>query len=305
MLISGRILAVRSFPAVLIACLTACAGPSPQHLYVGNDTASGQILQFTLPITSTSTPAVTVATTAGTTNVTTLAVDANGNLATGDNAGHLAMFNFPITNSSTASMAFNNGSATNDGQLVFNNAGDLFAATVGAKVNLFTHPLSSSSTVSLGITNAGITGAIGAGLDSGQNLIVGNDGGSGSSNLLVFPSPYTGSPLTTAAVSGSYRKLTMSSSQLFVCTIVGGALGRVDVYNLPLTPSSAPAFAITNVNQPETVALDSNGNLYVGNEGDATVRVFTPPFSASSTPSVTLTVGPPSSFALFGIAIGK
>ncbi|MGD0280001.1 MAG: hypothetical protein ABSC11_11925, partial [Smithella sp.] len=95
----------------------------------------------------------------------------------------------------------------------------------------------------------------------------------------------------------------ISNSQLFVARVDGA--GGIDVYNLPLTSASAPLFTMTNVSIPEAVAFDSNGNLYVGNDGDATIRVFSPPFAATSTPSVTLTVGAPANFALFGIAIGK
>lgn len=299
-------LAVRLLPIVLIVCLTACAGNSntpatTAHLYVGNDNTPATILQFTLPITSTSTPTVTVAPTNGTANVTALAVDGAGDLATGDNAGHLAVFPAPITSTSTATSIFSNGTATNDGQLAFNANGDLFAATVSTKVNLFTHPLSSSSTPSSGITDASLTSAIGAALDSTGNLVVSN-AGAGGSTLTVFAPPYsTASFVTPVAAGTAYRKVALSSSQLFAAS-VAGTTGQIDVYNLPLTVTSTPVFSMTNVNTPEAVAFDSNGNLYVGNLGDATIRVFTPPFSATSTPSVTLTV---TGAAIFGIAIGK
>ena len=99
-----------------------------------------------------------------------------------------------------------------------------------------------------------------------------------------------------------YRKIALSSTQLFVAS-VAGAPGRVDVYTLPITAASVPAFSMTNVNTPEAMAMDSSGNLYVGNLTDATIRVFAPPFSASSTPTTTLTLT--GTFALFGIAVGK
>jgi hypothetical protein len=305
-----RLLVVRLVVVLAMVCLVACGGsgipvtpPTSQHLYVVNDNTPGQILQYTLPITNTSTATVTV-TNAATTNLVAVAVDANGNLATGDNAGHLAVFNAPITASTTAAATFNNGGGTNNGQLVYNVAGDLFAPTVGANVNLFTHPLTNASTPSQSITGGGTTSAIGAGLDVAANLVVANAGGAGS-NLAVFASPYTGAPtvVTPTVVGAAYRKLTFNSTQLFVCNVAGGT-GRVDVYNLPLTNASVLAFSMTNVNTPEGIALDSSGNLYVGNLSDATIRVFTPPFSAAQVPSVTLTATP-APFAIFGIAIGK
>lgn len=292
----------RLFAIVFIVCLSACGSSSnpsvqQQHLYVGNDNSGGHILQYTLPITAASTPAATFAAA----NVTCLAVDDAGNLAAGDYSGHLSIFSAPLTSASTASATFNNGSATNDGQLLFNGAGDLFAATDTIDINLFTPPFSSASTVSQTITGAGITGTIGAVLDASGNLIVSN-----GNNLAVFAPPFTAAPTLTPTVPGAfYRKIAISNSQLFVARVDGA--GGIDVYNLPLTSASAPLFTMTNVTipEPEAVAFDSSGNLYVGNAGDATIRVFSPPFAAASAPSVTLTVGAPANFAIFGIAIGK
>jgi hypothetical protein len=297
---------IRFLPVVLIVCLIGCGGNSttpvtPAHLYVGNDNAGATILQFTLPITSTSMPSVTVAATNGTSNLTALAVDASGNLATGDNAGHLAVFPAPITSTSTATSTFANGTAANDGQLAFNANNDLFATTTSTKVNFFTHPFSSSTTPSLGITDASLTSAVGAALDSSGNLVVSN-AGAGGGTLTVFAPPYSSASFVTPVAAGTaYRKVALSTSQLVVASAAPGT-GRIDVYNLPLSATSTPVFSMTNVNIPEAVAFDGNGNLYVGNVGDATIRVFTPPFSASSTPTVTLTV---TGAAIFGIAIGK
>lgn len=298
-------LATLALLAAAALSITGCAGPhpmSPQHLYVGNDNASGQLLEFTLPLSNTSTPTVTVATTTGTVNLTSVAVDANGNVATGDNAGHVDLFAAPMTNSSTSAAAFNNGVATNDGQMIFTTAGDLFAATAGNNVNVFTHPLTSLSTPSQSITDISLTSAIGVALDSANNLYVTNAGSTGST-ISVFASPYTSAPTVTPVVAAAYRKIAITSTQLFVCNVGLGTIGGIDVYTLPLTASSAPAFTISNVNGPEAVALDSQGNLYVGNVNDSTVRVFAPPFSASSTPTVTLNLG--SSVSLFGLAVGK
>jgi hypothetical protein len=301
-------IAIRLSVAIVILSLTACGGSSKpgapgatEHLYVGNDAGSASILQFTLPITSASTPSVTVAPTTGTANLTALALDAAGDLATADNAGHLAIFKAPITSSSTASATFSNGTASNDGQLAFNTAGALLAATVSTKVNVFNPPLSNTSTPAQSVTDASLTSAIGAALDSSGNLVVSN-AGSGSSTLTVFAPPFSNASVVTPAAAGTaYRKVALNTSQLFVAS-VAGTTGQIDVYNLPLSASSAPVFSMTNVNVPEALAFDSHGNLYVGNLGDATIRVFTPPFSASSTPSVTLTV---TGAAIFGIAIGK
>jgi hypothetical protein len=156
--------------------------------------------------------------------------------------------------------------------------------------------------VSQAITTAGLISAIGAAFDANNNLIVAND--PKTSNLLVFAPPYTGAPtVTTPGVAGTaYRKIALNGTQLFVANVNAGT-GTVDVYNLPLTNTSAPAFSMTNVNVPEAVAFDKSGNLYVGNANDGTIRVFAPPFAAASTPSLTFTM--PAGFNIFGMTIGR
>jgi hypothetical protein len=270
-----------------------------QSLFVGNDNTPGGVQQYTLPISGSSTPNFTVVSN----NVVAMGLDASGNMAVGDNAGHLQFFTAPLSGASIPSAAFANGVATNGGGIVFTPAGDFFAATVGVSgVNMFTHPFSNASTPSMTISNAGLTSPIGLALDGAQNLYIGNAGGGGS-NLFVYAPPYTGVPIITPAVAGTaYRKVALSATQLFAASVVG-VTGRVDVYTLPITAASAPAFSITTgVNTPEAVVLDAGGNLYIGNLSTATVGVYNPPFSAASAPSTTLTI--PGSFSLFGTAIG-
>jgi hypothetical protein len=95
--------------------------------------------------------------------------------------------------------------------------------------------------------------------------------------------------------------LTIIGNQLFIDD-VAGTFGKVDVYNLPLTAASTPAFSITNgINTPEGAAADLNGRLYIGNLTNATVTVYTAPFSAASAPVATVTASS-GTFAIFGIA---
>ncbi len=72
----------------------------------------------------------------------------------------------------------------------------------------------------------------------------------------------------------------------------------VDIYALPLTSFSTPAFSISNLNDAVGLAFDANGDLYVtqigGNASSLpgnSVAIFAPPFSASSTPAVVITNG--------------
>jgi hypothetical protein len=272
-----------------------------QHFYVGNDNNPGVVRQYDLPITATSTPNFSIASN----SVVTTATDVNGNLVVGDNAGNLTVFSAPLSGSSTPAAGFKNGNGTNNGQIAFTNTGDFFVSVVGTgTVNKFTHPFTNSSTPSTSITNPALTFVIGTALDFAQNLYVVNADANDAGNLFVYAPPYTGTPIITPVVAGAhYRKVIVGATQLFVCATTQFT-GRVDVYNLPITSSSAPAFSITQgMNIPEAVALDCFGNLYVGNLGNSTVAVYNPPFSASSAPSTSLVM--PASFNIFGISIGK
>ena len=272
--------------------------PAPQHLYVTNDQSPGGVRQYTLPITSSSTANFTIA---GNSD-TTAALDTSGDMLLGDNAGLLNFFTAPLSATSVPAATFTNGAATNNGQVVFTSAGDLFAATAAASVNMFTHPFSNASVPSATITAPGFTSVTGTALDSAGNLYVSN--ASAGSTISVFAPPYTGAPVTTPLVAGeAYRKIALTSTQLFA-TAVSPGTGQVDVFTLPITAASTPAFSITNgTNVPEAIAVDANGNLYVGNLGNGSVTVYAPPFSAASAPAVTLTIG--GTFAIFGVAVGK
>lgn len=289
------------FIGIFIACLAACGGsttqpgppPATQHLYING--ATGHAMQFALPLTG-STPSATLNVTPSL-NVSALAVDSAGNVAVGAVGGSISIFNAPITGSPSPSTTFMNGSSTFVDNLAFNSAGDLFATTNSNSINVFTHPLTSSSTPSQVISVTLIAGD-GLAFDSANNLIVSNAPTPTSSNLLVYAPPYTGLPIATAAIpAASYRQMAISGTQLFVVNSqVSGS--KIEVYNLPITASSAPAFLISTgifggSATANGVALDSSGNLYAGLSGNlgppdaGGIRIYTPPFSAASAPSAT------------------
>ena len=96
----------------------------------------------------------------------------------------------------------------------------------------------------------------------------------------------------------------MNVTRLYAASVAESP-GRVDVYNLPITAASVPAFSLsTGVNLPEGLALDAAGNLYIGNLGDATVSVYTAPITSGSVPSLIYKVST-GAFGIFGIAVGN
>jgi hypothetical protein len=293
------------FAAAFIACLAACGGstnvlpgppPATQHLYV--DGATGHAVQFALPLAaSTPTPTATLSLSTAS-DVSALAVDSTGNVAAGAFGGSISIFSAPITGSSSPSATFKNGTSTSVDNLAFNSAGDLFATTNSNSINVFTHPLTSASTPSQVITSANLTTSVGIVLDSANNLIVSNLlPGPTASDLLVYAPPYTGLPIATAAVpAANYRQMVISGIQLFVVA-AQVSQSRIDVYNLPITAASSFAFFINNgisggSATGDGVAVDSTGNLYAGLSGNTgppdmgAIRIYVPPFSAASAPTV-------------------
>lgn len=270
------------------------AGPAVQHVYVGDDNANGGITRFTLPLTATTPPDFTISAPF----VFELAFDATGNLIGGDQNGKINIFKKPVVGSSFPSVSFKNGTATNGGQIVLASDGSLFASGQAATINVFTPPFTDSSVPSRTIANAAITSVLGIALD-GANLIVNN----GGTKLIVLPPPYNAPSAVTAAVTGvAYRKMAVTGGRLFVSSIAPST-GRIDVYTLPITNASVPAFSITNgVHGPEAIAVDKDGRLHVGNITDHTVSRYSPPFTAASNADVILAISA-TQFTIFGLAI--
>jgi hypothetical protein len=277
--------------------------PLVQHLYVGNDNTPGTVLRYTLPLTAGSTPNFAIASN----NIVSVAVDGSGDLAVGDNAGHLQFFTAPLSAASVPAASFANGVATNNGQIVFSTSGNMYVPTVSNSVNYFTAPFSNASVPAQTVTNPALVSVIGAAIDTAQNFYASNAGagtaltcssGAGTCSDVIVGGIFA--PIVPAT---AYRKIAVTATQLFADNVAGGT-GRVDVYTLPITAASVPAFAITTgVNTPEAVAVDAVGNLYVGNLGNATVAVYAPPFSAASAPTLSFQVNA-GAFAIFGMAIG-
>jgi hypothetical protein len=275
-------------------------------LYINGTT--GHALQFSLPLSGSASTATLSLPAAS--DVSAVAVDSSGNVAVGAVGGSISIFNGPITGSASASATFKNGTATSVDQMVFNSAGDLFATTGSNSINVFTHPLTSASTPSQVITSINLTRGFGIALDSANNLIVSNSPSLAGSNLLVYAPPYTGLPIATAMVPAAfYAQMAISGTQLFVVNSQVST-SKIDVYNLPITATSAPAFLISTglfggSVSASGVALDSSGNLYAGLGGNlgttdsGGIRIYVPPFSGASAPNVTTGV--------FGItlAVGK
>ena len=285
---TGRI---RAFGLAVLAALAACSSSTDnnpavtQHLYVGDDQTTGSLRVYALPLTANSTPVASIpmnkAFNIGL-NATTLAVT--------DLSSNLYFFTLPVSSSSTPYAQFAAGS---DGTPLFLPNGSLYQGGSG-KINVYTPPFTNTSTPSSFVTTAGLSPAYLA-IDPAGNVYE----TSGGNTIGVITAGALTTTLT-AAVATQFRGLAASATQLFACEFLATS-NNIYIYSLPLTPTSTPAVTITlGTDGPEGCALDADGKLYVGAVGGH-ILVFTPPFSNSSTPSVTLST----SAVIFGIAVGK
>jgi len=293
-------------PALVLG-LSACGGnagssnstgSTAEHLYV--TTATGQILQFTLPLTSTSTPSVTVPSTGGLSPFE-VAVDSNGNLAVTDLLGNLAIYHPPLTSSSTPAAVFPNGAFISAGPIAFDSNGNLFAAgkntgTGGGGLNIFAPPFSSASTPSQ-VLSVAFSGSV----DSNGNLYSGFGGGVGPCGIAVLAPPYTGAGSVFArqtCIDGGFGKTLVADNLLFA-TFTTSCSAVIEAF--PLPGSTATVGGVSGGCDFGTFTADSNGNLYITSRTFNTISVFVPPFFSSSVPSMSLS----NLFMINGMAAGK
>lgn len=286
--------------AVAVATFAGCnssstpsLGLAPQRLYVTDNSATLWI--YTLPVTATSTPVVTL--TPGFAPQT-MAFDSSGRLFIEDGLTSIKAYGQPITSSSTALFTL---TATNRMRnIAFDPAGRLFAMeniSPTCCVEMFN--LSGTSTGSFMLSNLGKGGSPwGGAFDAGGDLFLAD-----SSGQTEYGAPITSSstPLHNfGSNSFNFGIAVDAAGNVYVAN--GIARGKLDVYNPPYTDSSTPAFSMqiaTATNAIEYLAFDRAGNLYAAVSGDAAVYVFAPPFGASSTAAVKLPVT-----GAYGVAIG-
>jgi hypothetical protein len=297
-------LRIKSAAVLLVLALAAGCTGTPlnfgvapatptQHLYVADGASGGLLRQYALPLTASSTATALLANAPH-----SIGVAANASVvAEAAIAGPIRIFTQTVSSSSAVAASF----GVFNTFPAFGSAGQLYTGPVtnGTTLAAYTPPFSNATVPSS--TIAYPIGVSSVAVDASGNVYVNN----GSTGIAVATSG--GTITASATVAGRfYREMAASATQLFACDVSSSvqANGVVDVFTLPLTNASAPAFSIkTGANGPEGCALDSSGNLYVANILNATITVYAPPFSASSAPTVTVT-GDPSTMAFFGIAVG-
>jgi len=282
---------------------TATPVASAQHLY----TLTGGVTEFALPITSNSTPIVTVP-------LTLTASDSQFGPSLAVNAAHVIytdtvhdayfVLNQPISSTSTPSATFCQPGCPTDHQFspsvmrVALSPFDFLAATdsgaggpvPGSFVSFFNSPFTNQTTPNasrLSLPNAGA----GLAYDAAGNLYAGGSSTPSGGDV----EEYGGNILLAHVKTTIFiTSVAVNANVLAVAGSTGSpCVGEVLIYTLPFTSSSVPSATITNGLGNTCgyfVALDSAGNLYVNGTPQG-LSVYAPPLSNSSSPSVNLALG--------------
>jgi hypothetical protein len=257
--------------------------PGSEHLYLGQDDIPGKILVYNLPLTSSSTPVVMVpydADVSLSVNATTLAANRLSDYT-------VSFFQLPLTSASIPYATIPVGLLESP---LFLPTGALYLSAPDT-INVYTPPFTSASTSTGRVLTPNLT-AHGLAIDPNGTVYAAN-----ATQIDVITG---GAVITTltAAPGTEFDALAASATQLFACEGTGFA-SHVFIYSLPLTATATPSVIMNS----GTVgiggcALDASGNLYIS--WGPTVVVFAPPFTSTSTSTLSLSINGGAS----GIAIG-
>jgi len=168
--------------------------------------------------------------------------------------------------------------------LVFDSNGDLFVASEPSSVVEYAPPYTGVPTT----IAAGVNHPQALALDNRGNLFVAN--GNGSNTVTEYIAPYTGGP--SATISGGVDDpVSLAIDAGDSLYVANSAANTVTVYASPY--GGTPTTVSNGLNGPNSVALDSHGNLFASNLNSTpnAVLEFAPPFSSSSAPAAWITNG--------------
>ena len=269
---------------VLAACSTP-GGPVPvqngtttssHKLYVVDN--NNNLNVYTLPLTASSTPAITVAS-AGDGGMAISSTQ----LAVSSGARLVNVFALPITSASVPAFSMAAGSNLNDA--TFDSAGNLWVTDSSSGtccIYKYTSPLSASSLPAFTMNEPNNGGyPWGLSFDSTGNLYVAGN----RVNDVFAPTLSSSSTGTTFGTNSDNYGIVANGGRVYVAN--GSGDGSVAVYTTPVAGASTAAFILTpgTSNYIGYPSFDSAGNLYVPVPNDNKIYVYTAPISSTSVPA--------------------
>lgn len=187
-------------------------------------------------------------------------------------------FSVPFTSSSqTPAFNFSDGYYPYGNQIALDTKGDLFFASYYD----YSEPVLEVAAGSASPISLFSTYAYGLATDSNNDLFVSSYE---NGNVEEYAPPYTGTAINTFTTSYPWSMALDSNNDLFV--------GNYDYSYITEYPYSGGSYGgpveIPTGSEPTEVWFDASGDLWVGNSSSGTVEEFKPPFSALSTPAVTI-----------------
>ena len=259
--------------------------PPGPHFYITDGHMPGSIYAYNLPLSSSSTPVLTLQTT-GNTPYNPCFDDAGHVVLTFRDTPKIYVYNLPLNGSSTPAYTLSVPGGSVDCH--FDGAGNLYVAAWSANsVDVFKAPLTSSSTISSTITTS-VNSPWGVFADSAGNVYV-----SDLTDQTVYSPLSSGNSLQAQFGSqfSPYGIVIGPAGDLYVANEM--ANNEIDVVHAPFSNSSTPDASkrilmtvTTPTHHVKYISFDSSNNLYAVESDDVDptfnhIYVFSPPYTGA------------------------
>jgi len=237
-----------------------------QTLFIAD--SNGNVEMYAAPFTGTPT-----AITNGINGPNSLAMDAAGHLFVGNiNSDVVTEYAAPYTGAPIASTT--SGDIGEEQQIALDASGNLFVADAeNNAVEIFAPPYSGTPIVITNGINLPFTIAV-----DGADFFVGNL--EGSANVKQFTPPFSSSSTPAATITtGEAPEFAFDrTANLFILSLGGD---NVEVFSPPYTAGGTTI--TTGMNNPDGIALDGTGNLFVANTAgpSSNVEIYGAPYTGT------------------------
>jgi hypothetical protein len=283
-----------SAPSLATTQRTGTTPRASSHAYVSDDSNPGHVYVYALPLTSGSRPLWDIQTNGpGSTGF----AGSQTFILVGGPSGETGQGIIAYKPGKRGPTSFLLPTALLPEMLEVDSAGDVFQGqtyTSGSystfQINVFKEPITKNSapafTMNTAVNHVGSQSTRGMAFDRHGDLWVKDDD---NQTMDEYEPPFNANStpaLTFPKGSGApFGSMIFDAQNIMYATDGHG----VDVYNPPFTKNTKRAFTIPVPSTTISLGIDASGDLYA-TTGDENVCVFVPPFSASSTPRVTMRV---------------